>query len=99
MPTADRDSGHRSRTSKTNGTRLARASHHPVSPTKSWGDVAITASGQERNNPEIAAETENDTKLNMRPMAFRLGLGHNHVRTTFTPSIRSRNTKCRNLLR
>ena len=47
IPTALRDSGQRSRTSKTKGTRFQKEIHHPESPTRSCGDVAMTTSGRE----------------------------------------------------
>ena len=60
IPTAARDSGHRSRTSNTNGTRLVRASHQPESPTKSCGEVAMRTSGRETNMPVVEAEAQKE---------------------------------------
>jgi hypothetical protein len=59
-PTAASDSGQRSRTSKTKGTRFHHASHHPESAHSNCGEVAMTTSGFLRNRPLTAAETQKD---------------------------------------
>src|SRR5579859_1377781 len=60
MPTAARDSGHRSRTSKTNGIRRVKLSHQPESPTRSWGEEAMITSVRGRVSPRKAAERQKD---------------------------------------
>src|SRR5436853_151334 len=60
MPTAANDSGQRSRTSKMKGTRFNFATQYPATPTSNCGDVAMTTSGELRNEPVSDAEAQNE---------------------------------------
>ena len=56
-----RDSGQRSRTSKTKGSLTGEnAIHQPASPTRSWGDVAMIDIRTRESHPLKAAETQKE---------------------------------------
>ena len=59
-PTAAIDSGQRSRTSSTKGTRRARLTKTPAQPQKNCGEVAITRSGRRTASPASVAVAQKD---------------------------------------
>ena len=60
-PTSTMLRGHRSRTSKTNGTRFKRASQRAATAVRNCGEVPTTTSGRSvRNGPNMLADSQND---------------------------------------